>query len=47
MKIKLKKLHLILAVVAVLVIIVFGVFMLIAVPEVTTEEGLPPATDNR
>ncbi|MFA5113033.1 MAG: hypothetical protein WC529_01920 [Candidatus Margulisiibacteriota bacterium] len=47
MKFKLKKAHLILAVVAALVVVVFGVFMLIAVPEVTTEEGLPPATDNR
>ena len=44
MKIHLKKHHLVLTALAVLVIIVFGVFMLIAVPEVATERPISPAT---
>ncbi len=44
MKVHLKKHHLILSALAVLVIIVFGIFMLIAVPEITTEQPIPPET---
>lgn len=44
MKIHLKKHHLALTALAVLVIIVFGVFMLIAVPEITTERIMSPTT---
>ena len=47
MKIHLKKHHLVLTALAVLVIIVFGVFMLIAVPEVTTERTISPATQTK